>query len=290
MIRAELIETIRTANPLEDVASEQVALRRCGMQFRGRCQFHSERTPSFYVHPAKGLFHCYGCGVGGDVYAFVQKHLGCSFTDATKLLARRAGIVIDGWQPSPELTAKVRGHQADGEREDRFKAFCDERIHQVSDTYRHLGRAATHAERYLTSGLANSDPYIDDMAWDVIARYRHFALLVEHDGLADGDVLRAEWDVGSTVAAACTAPSPSDMDGTVTIEPGTYQKLLPPTVRHAVQKQIADLRSRLTPLDRERPVTIVLADRQNPEPAMARALALAVEGELCQVVLKDETT
>jgi len=70
-------------------------------------------------------------------------------------------------------------------------------------------------------------------------------------------------------------------------EPGTRSKPLPPRVRSA-QRQITGLRNRLTRCDRELPVTVVHASRENPDPAIARALALAVEGELCQIVFEGE--
>jgi hypothetical protein len=89
---------------------------------------------------------------------------------------------------------------------------------------------------------------------------------------------------GCSVEAICAAAGIEIRD--LFTEPRAARKPKPPIVRHA-EKQIASLRSRLTPLDRERDVTVVLSSRENPDPAIARALALAVEGELVQVEINE---
>src|SRR5258708_22824252 len=68
-------------------ASRFTRLRRYGRQFRGLCPLHSERHPSFYVHPEKQVFHCFGCGTGGDVFAFVMRVNGCDFRRALEIVA-----------------------------------------------------------------------------------------------------------------------------------------------------------------------------------------------------------
>lgn len=188
-----LVEAIRTANPIEEVVSAYVAMRRSGAQFRGLCPFHSERTPSFYVHPGKGSFFCHGCQAGGDVFTFIMKALSCSFREAVTILASRAGIPINGFRPSRELMHKVQAHKVEFERERRFEQFADWRIKAVSDTYRRLGRAAAHAEEFLRGPLADSDCHLHDQAWEAITKYINFGLRIEREGLLDLDIMRAEW-------------------------------------------------------------------------------------------------
>ncbi len=77
-----------------DVASEQVALKRRGKRWVGLCPFHAEKTPSFTVSPELGLFKCFGCGKGGDVFTFVQLRENVPFADAMRLLADRAGVEL----------------------------------------------------------------------------------------------------------------------------------------------------------------------------------------------------
>lgn len=190
-MNAELIEAIRSANPIEQVVSEHVQLRRSGQQLAGRCPLHSERTASFYAHPDKAAFKCHGCQAGGDVFRFVQLLHGYSFPEAVRHLAARAGMRCDGFQPSPELTAKVAALKAQREDELSFKRFCNERIESVSGHYRRLGRAATHAEDCLCAG--ESDPYIHDLAWGALERFISFAARIEREGLCDLEILRNEW-------------------------------------------------------------------------------------------------
>ncbi|WP_031465225.1 DNA primase [Sciscionella sediminilitoris] len=95
LIKEGDIAQVRELNRIEDVIGDYVALRNAGGgSVKGLCPFHDEKSPSFNVRPARGLFHCFGCGEGGDVIAFIQKieHLG--FVEAVQRLADRAGYQI----------------------------------------------------------------------------------------------------------------------------------------------------------------------------------------------------
>lgn len=89
------MENIRTRVDIVDLVREFVPqLQRAGRNFKARCPFHQERTPSFIVTPERQTFHCFGCGSGGDVFAFVMKMESLSFTEAAEKLADRAGVKI----------------------------------------------------------------------------------------------------------------------------------------------------------------------------------------------------
>jgi DNA primase len=89
------IAAIRERVSIEDVVGDYVQLRRAGADsMKGLCPFHDEKSPSFHVRPTHGHFHCFGCGEGGDVYAFVQKIEHVSFVEAVELLADRVGHTI----------------------------------------------------------------------------------------------------------------------------------------------------------------------------------------------------
>ncbi len=92
---SETIEEIREKNDIVDVIGEYIDLKRTGSSYKGLCPFHNEKTPSFIVTPSKQLFHCFGCGTGGDVVTFVMKYLNIDFTEALQLLADRVGILIN---------------------------------------------------------------------------------------------------------------------------------------------------------------------------------------------------
>ncbi len=87
-IRREDVDHVRERTPIDEVVAEHVTLRNAGVgSMKGLCPFHDERTPSFHVRPQVGLWHCFGCGEGGDVISFVQKVDALGFTEAVELLA-----------------------------------------------------------------------------------------------------------------------------------------------------------------------------------------------------------
>ena len=90
----ELIDEIRNRNDIVDIISQYVVLKRSGRNFFGLCPFHKEKSPSFSVSPDKQIFHCFGCGVGGNVFHFISKIENISFRDALETLADRAGVEL----------------------------------------------------------------------------------------------------------------------------------------------------------------------------------------------------
>ncbi|HEB02137.1 MAG TPA: DNA primase, partial [Nitrospirae bacterium] len=87
-------EEVKSRLDIVEHISDYVQLKRSGANYKGLCPFHNEKTPSFMVHPAKQIFHCFGCNAGGDVFTFTMKHEGLSFPEALALLARRAGVEL----------------------------------------------------------------------------------------------------------------------------------------------------------------------------------------------------
>lgn len=90
----ELIDEIRNSNDIVDVISQYVVLKRSGRNFFGLCPFHKEKSPSFSVSPDKQIFHCFGCGVGGNVFHFISKIEGIDFKETIEVLAEKAGIAL----------------------------------------------------------------------------------------------------------------------------------------------------------------------------------------------------
>ncbi len=88
------IDRVREGTDLVELISEVTKVKRSGRSFMAVCPFHEEKTPSMSVDRARGLYHCFGCGKGGDVFRFVQETQGVDFGDALELLARRAGITL----------------------------------------------------------------------------------------------------------------------------------------------------------------------------------------------------
>jgi DNA primase len=111
---AAVLDDIRAGVDIVDFVGRFVSLRKAGVNWKGLCPFHGEKTPSFMVNPKKGIFHCFGCGVGGDVFGFLMRQDRLSFPEAVRALAKTAGVAL------PE----ERGAQpGDSGREELFRVM-----------------------------------------------------------------------------------------------------------------------------------------------------------------------
>lgn len=90
----ELIEEVRNSNDIVDIISQYVVLKRSGRNYFGLCPFHKEKSPSFSVSPDKQIFHCFGCGAGGNVFHFISKIENVNFTESMQILSDRVGIQL----------------------------------------------------------------------------------------------------------------------------------------------------------------------------------------------------
>jgi DNA primase len=87
-------EKVKQQADIVRVIGEYVPLKKAGQNFRGLCPFHAEKTPSFNVHPSKQIYHCFGCGQGGDVFKFVMEMEKCAFPESIRIVAEKCGIAI----------------------------------------------------------------------------------------------------------------------------------------------------------------------------------------------------
>jgi DNA primase len=106
LISPESLERVKQAVDIVEVISAHTDLRRAGARWTGLCPFHEERTPSFSVDAQEKLYHCFGCGVGGDAIKFVEEKEGLGFAEAVELLADRYGVEIEREQEDPKAEAK----------------------------------------------------------------------------------------------------------------------------------------------------------------------------------------
>ena len=88
------IQEIKSKLSILEVVSGYVRVEKSGSQYKARCPFHNERTPSFYISPTRGSYHCFGCAESGDIFKFVEKMESLEFKDALKILADRAGVTL----------------------------------------------------------------------------------------------------------------------------------------------------------------------------------------------------
>ncbi len=134
------IEDLRAQADIVRVVQDQVPLRRSGANYKGLCPFHEEKTPSFQVSADKGFFHCFGCGVGGDVFKFVELQEKIGFQDAVRYLAQKFGV------PLPELESTQTNPGDELLRETLLK------IHEVTSRYYQkqlVGPSGTNARKML---------------------------------------------------------------------------------------------------------------------------------------------
>jgi DNA primase len=148
---AGFIDDLKSHVDIVQVVQERVPLRKSGATWKGLCPFHGEKTPSFHVNGDKGFFHCFGCGVGGDVIKFVEMHDKVSFPDAVRQLAARAGLTV------PEADDAKQDAESSREREALLK------VHEVA--------AAWFREQLASPSGAPGRRLLDDrgMSADTIA-------------------------------------------------------------------------------------------------------------------------
>src|SRR3989338_8079744 len=88
------VDTIKERLNITEIVSGYIKLEKAGTSFKARCPFHNEKTPSFFVSPARQSFYCFGCGAKGDIFTFVEEMEGLDFRGALSLLAEKAGVGV----------------------------------------------------------------------------------------------------------------------------------------------------------------------------------------------------
>lgn len=112
----EIVDEVRNSSDIVDVISNYVRLKLKGRNYVGLCPFHTEKTGSFTVNREKQIYHCFGCGEGGNVFSFIMRKENLSFPEAVKMLAERTGITVPEGEDDPAQTARLR------KREEAFSA------------------------------------------------------------------------------------------------------------------------------------------------------------------------
>jgi DNA primase len=165
----EKVSEIRDRSSIQEVVSDYVTLKKTGKNYKGLCPFHSEKTPSFMVNEEKQIFHCFGCGEGGDVFTFLMKAGQFSFPQAVEELAKRYGVQL----PSRELSATQKKEMA--KREALFQ------INQIASEYFHdlltKRREGEEGRKYLSQRGISQEVIVDHRLgtstdrWDGLVQY-----------------------------------------------------------------------------------------------------------------------
>lgn len=151
----EVVEEIRLKNDIVDVISGYVRLQKKGANHWGCCPFHNEKTPSFAVNGAKQMYHCFGCGEGGNVYTFVMNYENLSFPEAVRMLAQRAGVALPEAEYEEEQKKRQNHRQMllDVNREAATFFYYQLRAPQGQVGYRYLRERALTDETIHRFGL-----------------------------------------------------------------------------------------------------------------------------------------
>ena len=161
----EFIDRVRVANPIVEVIGERITLTKFGKNHKACCPFHNEKTPSFTVASDKGIFKCFGCGEGGNVFNFIMKFEGTNFSEAIELLAKRAGIPL-------ELPAGVTNSHLTKLREKNSRllevcwaagAFFSEKLLGTKDVMEYLNKRAINLETARAFKLGYAPSSWDDL-------------------------------------------------------------------------------------------------------------------------------
>ncbi len=120
MISEDKIAEIRERAPIADLVGNYVALKKSGNSLRGLCPFHNEKTPSFYVHPSRGFYHCFGCKASGDVFSFLMHVEGKTFPEVARDLAEQMGVELPVYDPTREAE-----HQRQKQQTERLASLME---------------------------------------------------------------------------------------------------------------------------------------------------------------------
>ena len=145
MVSRDVIEDVLDRVQIEEVVGEYVELKKSGASYKGKCPFHDETSPSFYVHPDRGFYYCFGCRKGGDAIRFLEEMEGRSFMESLRDLAGRAGVEL----PAEDVGGRARGREDDARRDRHMKLLESAAglYHRVLAEHPDAGHARDYLER-----------------------------------------------------------------------------------------------------------------------------------------------
>jgi len=161
----EIIEDIRSRNDIVDVIGSYVNLKHKGNSYTACCPFHHEKTPSFHVSRERQMYHCFGCGVGGNVYTFLMEHENFTFPEAVEALAERAGVAL----PEQSMSKEERRRADERTRLKEMNKTAAGYFHYLLKTdhgknaLEYLKNRGLSDDTITRFGLGYSDKYRDDL-------------------------------------------------------------------------------------------------------------------------------
>ena len=174
----ELVEEVRSRNDIVDVIGSYVRLQKRGNNHMGLCPFHNEKSPSFSVSGSKQMYHCFGCGVGGNVFTFLMEYENFTFVEALKTLADRAGVKLPEMEQSEEAkrAADLRGRLLEIYKEAGKYYFYQLKSERGTQALAYLKNRQLSDEIITRFGLGYSNKFSDDL-------YQYMKKLGYDDGI-----------------------------------------------------------------------------------------------------------
>jgi len=178
---ASFVDDLKSHVDIVQVVQERVQLRKTGATWKGLCPFHGEKTPSFHVNSEKGFFHCFGCGVGGDVIKFVELYDKVAFPEAVRMLAARAGLQV------PEQEDARQDAESQREREALLK------IHEVAGVWfrEQLATAAGTTACRVVKDRGLAPPIIEQLGIGYAPASGGLRTRLAREGFADALLLKS---------------------------------------------------------------------------------------------------
>lgn len=191
----DLVEEIRQRNDIVDVVSEHVKLKRTGNNHMGLCPFHNEKSPSFSVSGQKQMYHCFGCGVGGNVFTFVMEYENYSFVEALKFLAERANIPLPEQEYSEEAKKKadLKGQLLEINRQAAKYFFYQLKSERGTLAYEYLTNRKLSDETISKFGLGYSNKYSNDL-YQYLKQLGYSDEILKKSGLVSIDETKGAYD------------------------------------------------------------------------------------------------
>ncbi|MDC4232749.1 DNA primase [Actinomyces sp. B33] len=170
LIRKEDIAAVREAARIEEIVGEHVTLKSAGVDsMKGLCPFHDERTPSFHVRPHVGMWHCFGCGEGGDVISFVQRIDHLSFSEAVEFLAQRTGIVLHYEEGGRQVRSEEPGRRQ--RLVDAHRVAEEFYREQLASPQAHAGRSFLAQRGFNQAMCGHFGVGYSPNSWDALTRH-----------------------------------------------------------------------------------------------------------------------
>jgi DNA primase len=171
LISEDKIAEIRDRSPIADAIGNYVALKKSGNSLKGLCPFHNEKTPSFYVHPNRGFYHCFGCKASGDVFSFLMHVEGKTFPEVARDLAEQTGVLLPVYDAQRE--AEHQRHKKESERltslMDAATDFYSDQLHEHPDAG--IARAELAKRGISDESVRNFRLGYAPHGWDSLVRF-----------------------------------------------------------------------------------------------------------------------